>query len=523
MLNKSSASFTEFGLGCWYALLVTCLLTGSVHVNAAFNLSSGQAGISYSYPVPDSSTVNDGPRAPEKLASFDDKAPITISVSDVVVNEDAGFAEFDINLSRAPGADSVEFDYQTLDQSATNGLDYIHTSDVITLKGAFTSTRVSVGIVDDLDEEGSETFSLEILNVIGAVIARSTGLATITDNDQQVQANNILSVSDLQVREDESEAVVKFSLSQPPGQIKVEFNYTTVGYTAAEGEDFIAQSGLMQFTGSETGKFVKIPILNDSEVEQTETFVVQISNLYGANIVNSAAEISINDDDTPTTNTLFWENVSVDESAGVAVIKISLSIPPGDKTVEFNFSTHNGTAVDGIDFSGESGFTTITGNVTEKMISIPIFDDDESEGLETFDVEISNLVGAEIDTPIVTATIIDNDQISNTLSIDSVTVNEDAGAVVFKFSLAQAPGTDAVEFKFTTADGTAIDGQDYSGITGYRTMQGPTREMYLSIPILDDNQIEPSETFKLLISNVSGAQFDGASPTATILDDESPF
>ena len=457
--------------------------------------------------------------APQSLASFDKNAPITISVNDVVIDEGAGFAEFDISLSRAPGSYSVEFEFQTLDETAVNGKDYITTSDIITLTGPEQNTRISVAIIDDFDVEGPETFSFEISNVIGAVIARSTGLATINDNDQSAPVN-ILSISDVVVEEKQAEAIIKFSLSQPPGQFPVEFKYSTVSDTAIKDEDFIAKSGIRGFTGNETETFVRIPIIDDGIIEPDERFYIEVSDLFGVSLVNSSASVTIRDDDTPKVNFLTVDAVTVDESVGVAVIKFSLAYPPEEDEVEFNFSTLNGTAVDGIDFSGESGFRTMTDNETNSFVSIPIFDDDESEGLETFDIEITNLVGAEINNAIVTSSIIDNDQISNTLSISDVSVDEDAKAIVFTFKLDQAPGENLVEFNFSTVDGTATDAQDYTALSGYRSMQGPTKEMYLSIPILNDDKAETDESFSVLITNVKGAVFNGASATVTINDDD---
>ena len=313
---------------------------------------------------------------------------------------------------------------------------------------------------------------------------------------------------------------MKFTLSEPPGQIPVEFNFSTVSDTAIEGEDFQAKSGVRAFTGNETEKFVKIPIIDDDEIEPTETFYIEVADLFGANLLTSSASVSIRDNDTPTTNILTVDQITVDEAIGVAVIKFSLSEAPGTNPVEFNFSTLNGTAVDGIDFSGESGFRTMTGNETERFVSIPIFDDDESEGVETFDIEVTNLVGAEIANPVVTSSIIDNDQITNTLTVTNVSVNESSGAIVFTFKLDQPPGENMVEFNFATEDGTALDSQDYTGKSGYRSMQGPTQVMYLSIPILNDAQSEPEETFSLSVTNVHGAVFNGVSAIGNIQDDD---
>ena len=476
---------------------------------------------------------NEGNSGLEKLASNNHAtAPISITVNDVTVNEDAGFAQLEINLSKAPGEAIVEFRYFAIDETASIDEDYTFTPELVTLTGSKTSIQIPISIIDDFDQEDEETFGVEVSNVFGAILLRASGTVTIVDNDGETDSSNEidaleststneLSISDIIIEEQHEEAIIKFSLSQPPGQNPVEFNYSTVEATALEGEDYEAGSGYVSFSGNETEKFIIISLINDLIVEQAESFRVEVSDLSGASLSNPSAIITIRDDDTESSKIMLTvDAVTVDESAGVAVIKFSLSNPPGQGEVEFNFSTMNGSAVDGIDFSGESGFRAMTGNETQSFVSIPIFDDDESEDMETFDVEITNLLGAEIINPVITYSILDNDQITNMLTVSDVTEIENSDSVVFKFSLQQAPGGNTVEFNFTTVDGSAIEGQDYTGVSGFRSMQGPTKEMYLSIPIVNDSISESEEAFTLSITNVQGANYGGAAVTATIEDDD---
>ena len=213
---------------------------------------------------------------------------------------------------------------------------------------------------------------------------------------------------------------------------------------------------------------------------------------------------------TPTqptdANVISVKNIHVDESEGVAVFKVSLSKAPNTNTVEFNFSTRNDTAIEGVDYEQQSGFRKMSGSTTSKFISIPIFDDNNVEDMEKFQLRLTNIVGADTSSKVSTASIIDNDSLSNTLAINNVSVDEGAGVAVFKFTLDQAPGESMVEFNFATNAGSAKAGSDYTAVSGYRSMSGPTTKMFVTVPIIDDSDPESDEQFTLELSQVNGAK-----------------
>lgn len=109
-------------------------------------------------------------------------SPVTISVADVSVTEGA-VALFTISLNRA--ADSlVTFQYATSNGTAIAPGDYIAIpSTTDTIQVGATSFTVSVTTIDDAAIESSETFSLVVSNISGAVKGDTVGVATISDND----------------------------------------------------------------------------------------------------------------------------------------------------------------------------------------------------------------------------------------------------------------------------------------------------------------------------------------------------
>ena len=103
-----------------------------------------------------------------------------ISITDVSVDETVGSATLTISLS-APAAGDVTVDYTTTDASATAPDDYATTTGTATILAGETTTTITVPIVDDGLEEGSETFTVDLSNAIGATISDAQAVVTIDD------------------------------------------------------------------------------------------------------------------------------------------------------------------------------------------------------------------------------------------------------------------------------------------------------------------------------------------------------
>ncbi len=92
---------------------------------------------------------------------------------------------------------------------------------------------------------------------------------------------------------------------------------------------------------------------------------------------------------------------------GVAVFTVSLSAP-STTPVTVNYSTADGTAVSGVDYSATSGSLTFAAGVVVQTVSVPILANTSApQGSVTFTLTLSDAAGATIDTPAATATILD--------------------------------------------------------------------------------------------------------------------
>ena len=114
-----------------------------------------------------------------------------------------------------------------------------------------------------------------------------------------------------------------------------------------------------------------------------------------------------------------------------------------------------------------------------------------------------------------------------TLSVVDTAVNEDDGSVGFLVTLdPAASGTVAVSY--ATQNDTAVAPADYAATSGTLTFAPGEREKKTKlVPIVDDDEADSGETFRLVLSNPTGSDANNgaavlgdAEAVATILNSE---
>ena len=119
-----------------------------------------------------SSWVNSAPATPPAL-----------SVSNATVAEpgagQSASLDFVVSLNRAASA-AVSVDYATSTGTATAGADYTTATGTLSFAAGETEKTVSVTVLNDAHDEGSETMTLTLSNATGAVIDSNAAVATGT-------------------------------------------------------------------------------------------------------------------------------------------------------------------------------------------------------------------------------------------------------------------------------------------------------------------------------------------------------
>lgn len=436
-----------------------------------------------------------------------------ILISDAIVGEKDGFVEFIVRLDAAATTD-VSVQFNNFSGSAGYS-DFSETDGTLTFAAGETVKTIRIPITDDVARERDESFFVELYNPRGGTIARQIGTATIIDNDAP-SGTPVVRIEDPVV--DEKNGTVTFAviLDRPSGAA-VRMNYATRNGTARSGSDFEAESGALVFKAGETVKLVTVALNDDKRAEASETFDLVLSRVRGAVAYDAVGTATIGASDaTPSTRpNLSVADVVLGEKDGYVDFVIRLDAP-ATGTVRVSYNTYSGSAGYS-DFDENDGFLTFAAGETVKTVRVPVVDDAGREARENFFLELYNATGAAIAKNVGTATIVDNDAPSGTpiVSVADLVVDEASGEVVLTVIL-DRPSAGVVTMDFATRNGTATAGQDYSNLSGSLSFGPGETVRTVRVPLLDEALAEGSESFDLVLSNLSGATTLDPTGTVTI-------
>lgn len=201
-----------------------------------------------------------------------------------------------------------------------------------------------------------------------------------------------VSINDVSVAEgNSSTATLTFTVALNTSFAQaVTVNYQPVDVTAFDGSDYIGASGTITFSPGQTNKTLNIKATGDVTYEANETFQVQLSSPVHAGLLDSQGIGTITNDDNPPGVSISDRTV-YEGNAGTtnANFTVSLSSAAG-VAVTVNYTTANGTATSGSDYSSASGTLTIPAGDVTGVISVSVTGDVIQESDETFFVNLSN-------------------------------------------------------------------------------------------------------------------------------------
>ena len=196
------------------------------------------------------------------------------------------------------------------------------------------------------------------------------------------------------------------------------------------------------------------------------------------------------------------------------------------KTVTVGYSTANGTATAGSDFTAASGTLTFTPGVTSQKVNVAVAGDTAVEPDETFTVKLANAVNATLGTATATGTITNDDAAPvtpPTVSIANSAVAEgNSGTTNAAFAVTLSKASDkTVTVGYSTANGTATAGSDYTAAAGTLTFAPGTTTQQVNVAVTGDTAVEPDETFSVTLSTPVNVTLATAAATGAITNDDS--
>jgi hypothetical protein len=227
----------------------------------------------------------------------------------------------------------------------------------------------------------------------------------------------------------------------------------------------------------------------------------------------------------PPTVAFTSSTFTASEANGMASVDVTFSGPKASFSV--NYTTHDGTAIGGTDYTGGSGTLNFTGSQRTQTIQIPLLEDPSGDGAETFTVELTSASGATIGTPSTTTVTVVEDSIQFTAA--TATVSEADGSVTLNVT---RTGDDSLTIHVPFATGNPTDpnltpatpGSDYQAQSGTLIFAPGETTKAIKITVNDDAVYTGDRSFNVTLGPLDPSESvmlsNPSVTTVTITDNE---
>lgn len=337
-----------------------------------------------------------------------------IEIEDVTVEEgDAGTtnAVFTVTLS-PPSSQPISLNYETADDTAEAGSDYITDLDMLTFNPGETTKFITIAVLGDTDDEANETFFLNLSGTLEADIVDGQAVGTIVDDDGLPS----LTIAEATIDEGNTgTAVAEFTVTlSPASSDTVQVNYTTADGTAVAGDDYTTVMDTLTFAPGETSKTIEVDVLGDVIDEgDEEVFYVNLSSPVNATVVDDTAVGTITDDEIARVSMGFGQS-ALEGDVGTTTLVFTVTLDfETDFAVTVDYESSSGIggtfATPGVDYTEVSGTLHFAPGEMMKTLTVPILGDHEIEDDEHFSVRLTNADPVSIYTTSATGNILNDD------------------------------------------------------------------------------------------------------------------
>ena len=438
----------------------------------------------------------------------------TLSIADAGADEGDDIT-FTVTLD--PVSSRMEaVEYETIVESGDTAVqaDFAESYGTLDFAAGDSSKTFTVATTEDTDIERDETFTVFLGKVTGtAQTVDDMAIGTIRNDDQAV-----LGIADAGADEGDD---ITFTVTLNPAAI----DEVTVGYatSVASGDtavqaDFTANSGTLTFAVGETAKTFTVATAEETTIEPDETFTVTLSNASGAILpADPTATGTIGDDDTPRVSIASGGDVAQEGTAATFTLTMSPAAPTGGLTVNVTVAEVERRTLEtgelAYDFvaAASEGMKTVTfaAGDTSATLTVPTVDDDLYEA----EFGDDNLLRATLAAGTGYA-------VAAGSGTAELTLRDGASRPVVSWKTAKVTVTEGVDTnadleltlshalvgvfiaQFLDAEvgaSPASRTNDYlwSNTLQFVTFAPGTIEGTLQVPILDDTQLEGTETFEV--------------------------
>ena len=329
-------------------------------------------------------------------------------------------------------------------------------------------------------------------------------------------------IANQNVAEDAGSVSVPVTLSKSvPGGTTATVDYATTAISATPGSDYTTMSGTLTFSANELVKNISIPIIDDTVEEVPETFRVTLSNPQGLDMGTSVSTVTISDDDADTSGGYSFEKRNDWGNGYDGWLHLNNPGPGAwtNPTLTFDLTPGSGFTY----FDGRFSYTIDSGG---HVIVTGLGTIAEGAGL-SIDMVVSPAPAPRNGPTNVMINGVPIGGLAPNVSIADVEQSEGdtaGSSVSLTVSLASAH-TESIHVSYTTSDGTATAGVDYTAKSGNIEFTPGQTQKIITVDYDGNLTSEGDKDFFVVLGAVPGEDLPNFAPgdsqaSVTLLDDD---
>lgn len=205
--------------------------------------------------------------------------PLMIISNETVVEGTGGVTPMNFTVSiSSSSSKAISVNYQTINQSAQAGSDYIATSGRLTFNPGETEKTLTVNVIGDDKVEPTEAFYIALSNASNARVIKPLGVGVILDDDAAVEAE--LSINNVSMTRGLSgHKFMTFTISlNTTVDTPVSVTASTRNVTAKAGVDYTTKAETLTFAPGQTTKEFKVKIHSTSKPTSDKLVYIDLKN-----------------------------------------------------------------------------------------------------------------------------------------------------------------------------------------------------------------------------------------------------
>lgn len=477
-------------------------------------------------------------RATATLSLTDDDPVPVITIADLTVSEGVGAAALPLSIQGSfEGPLELTVAVQPLGVTSLADLGAVPAQ--LTIASGATNATLTIGVVDDSLHEPGEAFRFTLGSSGRAMLGDGEALLNVLDDDALALSGPAsLSITEGNPAQSSTTPFARTPLTvtisaDRAAQSPIRFTLSSQDVEATAGLDHELTTTTVTLPAGATSASLSVPVIADNLFEGSETFAVVLSTPErddGAGfesapdliIGRTSTPITILDDDPLPTIAFTGDTFSVNEGDGAIALALTVSHPSAEP---ITVTVSSAGTLDGADLSappasGLSVAASASGGVpAPQTLALTLVDDGLWEGPETLDVTLSAPVGATLGARAATRLIVEDNDARPTLAIADLALDEDVGVASMTVSLSGATARPATMRVVVTplAPATATD----LGVHASKlTLPVGVSTAPLTIPVVDDTLHEPTESFRIELTELGDADAGDVEARLTIRDND---